>query len=230
MFGALKSWELLFVVGKDWDDASYAWLNDNINIPLARYTDACWAVTYRGESDFGDSIQGPLFYAPWRDLMPMAESVKIHGGVCGSLSTFGATAAAAHGIPAYTCGQPGHCAYAVRLARGKWTGGFGGPDGGFHTFIWAGNIHYMETMEKVFGDDAGLNLALAHAARARLLFSVGDAAGAEKATAIRNTGDFAEHLDLRREHIALLAGSGRLSPADWRRYAENLLTDFGDNS
>ena len=228
-FGALKSWELIFVVGKEWDDASYAWLNENINIPRESYTDACWSVRYRGRSDFGDTIQGPLFYAPWRDSMCMAENVKIHGGVCGNLSIFGATAAAAHGIPSYTCGQPGHCAYAVRLARGKWIGGFGGPDGGFHTYVWAGNIHYMETMETVFGDDTGLATALARSWRAHLLADAGDDAGAarELDEALR-VSPF--HLDLRRERTALLKKSGELTPEKWRAYATSILSAFGDNA
>lgn len=227
-FGALKSWELIFVVGKEWDDASYAWLNENINIPREGYSEAYGAVTYRGASDFGDSIQGPMFYTPWRDLMCMAENVMKHGGVCGSLSTFGATAAAAHGIPAYTCGQPGHCAYAVRLKRGEWTGGFGGPDGGFHTYVWSGNIHYMDTMERVFGDDAGLARALTSQRVAHVLEDSGDAAGA-----LRELGAALKispwHLDLRREQIALMRKTGT-TPEAWRAHAESLLADFGDNS
>ncbi len=49
-------------------------------------------------------------------------------------------AAQAHGIPAYPVGQPGHCAYgaAVRVKRGEWKGGFGGPDGGMHNHIFGG--------------------------------------------------------------------------------------------
>lgn len=229
MFAGLKSWELHYVVAKVWDDASLAWLNDNINVPLARYPDVCWSVRYRGESDFGDTIQGPLFYAPWSPTMCTAENVKVHGGVCGSLSTFGATAASAHGIPSYTCGQPGHCAYAVRFARGEWVGGFGGPDGSPHVSIFPGNIHYVDLMEAVFGDDAGLDLALAQAARSRLLLASGDIAGAVAAmgAAVKASP---LHPDLRREQIALLEKSGGMTPAGWREYAAGLLAAFGKHS
>jgi hypothetical protein len=226
MFVGLKSWELRYVVEKAWDDASHVWANANINVPLQRYTDACWAVRYRGESDFGDTIQGPLFYKPWENLMNKMENDRIHGGVCGDLSTFGATAAAAHGIPSYTCGQPGHCAYAVRFARGDWRGGFGGPDGSPHTAIWHGNIHFVNLMEVVFGDDAGLSLALTHAARARLLSETSDVAGAEKAIDAALAAS-PLHLDLRREQFVILEKSGRMKPADWRRNAEELLGKYG---
>lgn len=226
MFAGLKSWELHYVVEKVWDDAGLAWANANVNVPLQRYTDVCWSVRYRGENDFGDTIQGPLFYKPWENLMNKMENDRMHGGVCGDLSTFGATAAAAHGIPSYTCGQPGHCAYAVRFARGDWRGGFGGPDGGPHTAIWQGNIHFVNLMEAVFGDDAGLNLALAHAARSRLLLDSGDVAGAEKAIDAALAAS-PLHLDLRREQFVILEKTGRMKPADWRRLAEELLVKFG---
>lgn len=230
LFDDLKSWELRYVVEKAWDDASYVWLNENINIPLQSYVDAFTAVRYRGESDFGDTIQGPLYYIPWESTMCQAENTKIHGGVCGSLSTFGAVAASAHGIPSYTVGSPSHCAYAVRFARGDWRGGFGGPDGGPHTAaVWEGNFHFVELMEKVYGDDDGLNLALAHAARARLLLASDDLIAAEKAIeAALEASPF--HLDLRRLHFEILEKSGRMKPADWRKHAEGILTTFKSHS
>lgn len=61
---------------------------------------------YTGHNFFGDTIQGPLFYVPWRDLHTTAENTQIIGGVCGGLSYFGTMAAQAHGIPAYPVGQP----------------------------------------------------------------------------------------------------------------------------
>lgn len=229
MFAGLKSWELRYVVEKGWDDTSYAWLNENINIPLQQYTRAyeSEAVRYRGDNDFGDTIQGPLFYTPWGNLMSAAENTRVHGGVCGSISTFGATMASAHGVPAYTVGSPSHCAYAVRFARGDWRGAFGGPDGGVHTVAaWAGGIHFVNLMEAVFGDDAGLNLAVAHAARARLLVESGDMARAQKAIDAALAAS-PLHLDLRRERFAILEKSGRMTPADWRRHAEELLALYG---
>ena len=104
-----------FVVGHTWDDKSYEWSNEHVNLPWRRYTDACWAAPYTGNNFFGDTIQGPLFYVPWRDVNTSAENTQVIGGVCGGLSYFGTMAAQAHGIPAYPVGQPGHCAYACLL-------------------------------------------------------------------------------------------------------------------
>ena len=224
MFSKLKSWELHYVAGFRCDDASLAWMNDNVNLPLQRYTGACWLPVYRGCTDFGDHVQGPLFYMPWRTVMGFEESVKVHGGVCGSLSTFGATAAAAHGIPAFTVGQPGHCAYGVRFARGDWRGGFGGPDGSSHLAIWKGNIHRTLITEKVFGDDDGLATALARASRARLYVSRGDVAKAEaEYDAALAASPY--HLDLHTEKIELL--KNRSDAGYWRRYAESMLPTLG---
>lgn len=100
-FIKLRPWEMRFVVGSPWDDKSYEWSNEHVNLPWRRYTAACWAAPYTGHNFFGDTIQGPLFYVPWRDLNTTAENTQIIGGVCGGLSYFGTMAAQAHGIPAY---------------------------------------------------------------------------------------------------------------------------------
>ena len=168
MFGGLRAWELCFVVSSRTDDGALAWMQDTISVPLARLTDACWAVRYQGASAFGESIQGPLFYVPGREDLNWAEGVYHQGGVCGSLSHFGAVAARARGVPAYTCGQPGHCAYAVRHARGKWVGGFGGPDGSPHFSPWGWNYAHVLALEAAFADDAKAMAAKRHLWQSRL--------------------------------------------------------------
>lgn len=60
--------------GNPWDDKSYEWSNEHVNLPWRRYTAACWAAPYTGHNFFGDTIQGPLFYVPWRDLNTTAET------------------------------------------------------------------------------------------------------------------------------------------------------------
>ena len=94
-FIKLRPWEMRFVVGSPWDDKSYEWSNEHVNLPWRRYTAACWAAPYTGHNFFGDTIQGPLFYVPWRDLNTTAENTQIIGGVCGGLSYFGTMAAQA---------------------------------------------------------------------------------------------------------------------------------------
>lgn len=100
---------------------SMAYLNAEVVLPAPRYTGACWYAPYRRNTAFGDSIHGPLYYVPFGESWGShAERVRHVGGVCGSLSNFGAAAALANGVPAVTMGEPGHCAYAVLTAPGKW--------------------------------------------------------------------------------------------------------------
>lgn len=173
MFGELRSWELCFVVSSRTDEEALEWVHANLNVPLGRLTDACWAVRYQGASAFGESIQGPLFYVPGRDHLNWAAGVFHQGGVCGSLSHFGAVVSRAHGVPSYTCGQPGHCAYAVRHARGKWVGGFGGPDGSPHFSPWGWNYAHVLALEAAFADDAKAMTAKRHLWQSRLPGSPG---------------------------------------------------------
>ena len=167
-FLRLRPWEIRFVAGNSWGDSSLAWAQKNINLHPACYGSACWAAPYCGYSEFGDTVQGPLFYVAFPHEMSEAERTVLHGGVCGALSHTGATAASAHGIPAYTCGQPGHCAYAFRLTRGAWSGGFGGPDGGPHNWIFPGAAPAMvRVMEAAFADDEQVESCVVLRAAAR---------------------------------------------------------------
>lgn len=153
-FDRLRPWEIRFVAGNHWSDASLAWLQSRVNVHPDLWGGACWLAPYCGMSEFGDTIQGPLYYAECPREMSEAERAYVHGGVCGALSTTGSTAASARGIPSYTCGQPGHCAYAFRLKRGEWRGGFGGPDGSPHNWIFPGRAPAMPRLtEAAFQDD-----------------------------------------------------------------------------
>lgn len=150
----LRPWEIRFLAGNSWDDESLWWLSRRINLPWDQYGWACWAAKYSGLSTYGQTIQGPLFYVQAPRWMGEAEKTVLHGGVCGALSHVGCHAAAAHGIPSYTVGQPGHCAYGFRLERGAWLGGFGGPDGYPHNWIFPGGAPTMtRLMERAFRDD-----------------------------------------------------------------------------
>ena len=119
-----------------------------------------------------------MYNLPYSDLS-QAETCHSNGGVGGAMSHLGCVAAHAHGIPAYTVGQPGHCAYAVRTERGKWVGGFGGPDGGMHNRIFGNQAptSYL-LMETVFADDAAIQRAYRYSFCARALEATGDRNGA----------------------------------------------------
>jgi hypothetical protein len=88
-------------------------LND-IQFTAGGYVGACWAVPYTDPSTYGYSIQGWGFHDPLRHAYPVNKIFREIGGVCGTLSGFGANAALTHGVPAFTVGQPAHCAYVVR--------------------------------------------------------------------------------------------------------------------
>lgn len=215
----LKPWELRFVVanpGQDWDDASYEFAARAINMPWDKYDIACWAATYTGTSKFGDSVQGGAYNLPYANES-WAEATLRNGGVCGAMSHLGAVAAMAHGIPAYTCGQPGHCAYAVRPERGKWVGGFGGPDGGMHNMIFG---HQAPTsynlMEAVFGDDKKIARAYRKSFCARALEATGDA---EKAVSMWKSAlkDAPLHPFFRSALHALMKKQG-ITPKDCYKY------------
>ncbi len=179
----LRPWELRFTVAipeQDWDDRSFSWCADNINMPWDRYDWSCWAAIYTDPSKFGDDVQTGEYNMPFFS-MSSAQNTHLNGGVCGSMSHLGCFAAMAHGIPSYTAGQPGHCAYAVRPERGKWIGGFGGPDGGMHNHIFGNEAptSYL-LMESVFADDATIDKAYRQSFCARALEATGDKAAAEQ--------------------------------------------------
>ncbi len=179
----LRPWELRFTVAipeQDWEDASFAWCAEQINVPWDRYDWSCWAAVYTDPSKFGDNVQSGEYNMPFYS-MSWAQTTQVNGGVCGSMSHLGCFAAMSHGIPSYTAGQPGHCAYAVRPERGKWIGGFGGPDGDMHNHIFGSQAptSYL-LMESVFADDATINKAYRQSFCARALEATGDKAGAEK--------------------------------------------------
>lgn len=180
----LKPWELRFVVAipqQDWEDASYEFAARAINLPWDKYHLAFYATEYTATSKFGDSVQGGAFNLPYADVS-LAETTLRNGGVCGAMSHLAAVAAMAHGIPAYTCGQPGHCAYGVRPERGKWVGGFGGPDGGMHNYIFGNRAPtHSNLMEAVFGDDEKVARAYRKSFCARALEALGRDAAAEEA-------------------------------------------------
>ena len=228
-FIKLRPWEIRFVTGIHWDDKSYEWLNEHINLPWRRYTDACWAAPYTGSNFFGDTIQGPLFSVPWRDSRGEAEHTRTIGGVCGGLSHFGTMAAQAHGIPAYPVGQPGHCAYAVRVKRGQWKGGFGGPDGGMHNHIFGSEAptSYL-LMEAVFADNEKIDLAYQWASQARLDEILGN-----KDKAIQSWQEALKQTPLhpffRTELQRLLLEKQGMQPIDWYVYAKDALSHYKGN-
>ncbi len=141
VFDTLPFWQRRMVCGCKGDNpygsiASLRWAQDNMRLPADRYSGACWRCSYRLNNIYGDSIHGPLYYAPFEGALgDNREAMTYHiGGVCGSLSHFGAFAALANGVPALTAGEPGHCAYIV-LVGDKWTPAY--------SLSWERGLHWQ---------------------------------------------------------------------------------------
>lgn len=98
---------------------------------------ACSFIPYRMKNKQGVSVHaGGAFY----DHKPVSLQIYVeYGGVCGAVSKGAAEFVKAKGIPSYTIGQPGHCAFVWKGMDGEWKignniygwiwseGGSGGP-------------------------------------------------------------------------------------------------------
>ena len=141
VFDTLPFWQRRMVCGCKGDNpygsiASLTWAQDNMRLPADRYSGSCWRCSYRLNNIYGDSIHGPQYYAPFEsELGDNREAMTYYiGGVCGSLSHFGAFAALANGVPAMTAGEPGHCAYIV-LVGDTWTPAY--------SLSWERGLHWQ---------------------------------------------------------------------------------------
>jgi hypothetical protein len=127
----------------------YQFLLDERQTTAGGYLGACWAIAYIDPNVYGDSVQGWSFISPWAHHYgtgtgnrPFAAH-RLVGGVCGTLSGYGAAVTQAHGIPSTTVGQPAHCAYVVRHGS-DWPVGnsVAGPEAtGFSAPGWEGTSY-----------------------------------------------------------------------------------------
>lgn len=141
VFDTLPMWQRRMVCGCKGDNPygsveSLKWALDNFHLPADRYSSSCWRCAYRLNNIYGDSIHGPLYYAPFESALGENREAMTYlvGGVCGSLSHFGAFAALANGVPAMTAGEPGHCAFIV-LVGDTWTPAY--------SLSWERGLHWQ---------------------------------------------------------------------------------------
>ncbi len=125
-FGNLPDWLLHFPCGWKGDSpfgtaSTMRWLRDNTSATARDYMGMCSQVPYLPLNKYGDVIFSKYYYQPFDVHYPgnFAKETRDIGAVCGGLSHFGASSACANGIPAFTMGEPGHCAYAVYF-DGEW--------------------------------------------------------------------------------------------------------------
>lgn len=130
IFDTLAYWETRIVTGnnecRSWGSpASLAWQRDNVRLPVEGYLGASGQLVYRLRNVAGDSVFSGEYLAPvmkrFNNITALAH--REIGGVCGACSHYGAYGALAAGIPAMTMGEPGHCAYAVRVGN-EWKKGY----------------------------------------------------------------------------------------------------------
>jgi len=230
-FDMLSTWEKRFVVSAGsngawsgeggWGEDSLVWLRDHVKLPVKEYIGACWQAPYRLENVFGDSIHGSSYYAPF-DKMVHAERVRFVGGVCGSLSHYGATAARANGIPAITMGEPGHCAYAVRTARGEWTPAYSlSWERGLHTSLWGRTWTQLVLQEKVLGEKYAADRSSLHLWQARALKDKNPDL-ADKAYLLALKAQPLGH-PAWLEYAAWLHDSREIEPLQWKKFHDEAL-------
>ncbi len=173
-FKSLPFWQYRVICGSKGDNAngsvaSLEWGLDNVHLPIDQYPGACWYSNYLSDNLFGDSIHGNYYYAPYNDVYgenALQRSRDI-GGVCGSLSHFGAFAAVANGVPAMPAGEPGHCAYIV-CVNGRWVPSYSlSWERGLHWQVWNGIYVYssLHMASELYSPDQVKKTAFSNACR-----------------------------------------------------------------
>lgn len=168
-FNDLDTREMRFTVDSRLADDHFQFMVNDRSQPRSKAWRNCWTCRYRQRNSFGDSIQGRHFYAPWHYAYNWSENIRINGGVCGSLSKFGTSAAQAQGIPAMPAGQPGHLAHVIRDGNKKWKVAYSvkWPTRPAHAF-WGHKYTYLNLMEETFADITKVRHALYAAWVARM--------------------------------------------------------------
>ncbi len=142
IFDNLAYWETRLVTGNrecnTWGSPqSLTWQRDNVRLPVEQYLGASSQLVYRLRNAAGDSVFSEDYLKP---IMSHTKNItalayREIGGVCGACSHYGAYGALASGIPAMTMGEPGHCAYTVRVGT-EWKKGY--------------SIYWQHSMHKTF--------------------------------------------------------------------------------
>ncbi len=200
------------------------YLNETISVPRQQFAKTAWRSPYRGHNAFGDTVQGPTYYMPfketWRSDAEMA--VKV-GGVCGSLSHVGAASAIASGIPALTMGEPGHCAYAVQTKPHVWQPAYSlSWKRGLHTTMTRNTWPSLELSQLAMADSSTAFLAGDARRKAFWLEEKGDVQSADAAwqsACAKNPLD-----EMLWQEYALFGTRNNWSRIGWIQFFQNLQT------
>ena len=230
----LETWERRYLArGCQWggmaSSESLEFLRERISWPRKEYTGACWQAPYRSYNCLDDTVQGSGYYMPFQGAyQSFPEMVIDIGGVCGALSNLGASAAMANGIPATTMGEPGHCAYAVKIDDTTWQPSYSlswkrGMHTSFHEASWPG----LMITEACFSDPRRVQKAGDLARKAHILEGEGELERAD-AHWRQATKAHKPHYDLWLEWAAF----GERTSQDagwWRDYHDALLRGLTDH-
>lgn len=232
LFDTIPMWQRRMVCGCKGDNAygslsSLKWALDNVHIPSDRYSGACWRCSYRLYNIYGDSIHGPQYYAPFEsDLGDNRQAMTyLIGGVCGSLSHFGAFAALANGVPAMTAGEPGHCAYIV-LVGDKWTPAYSlSWDRGLHWQVFRNVYSYssLHAATELYSQEAKAVTAFSDALRV-IAGMQADAGKLDEATNTFYQSVFEQPCNWMawREWMEELSNNSAATPQDWEKLNDTI--------
>ena len=142
-FDTMQYWETRFVTGcKQPSDKAgswggprnLTWHRDNVRLPMEQYHGAEGHLAYRLRNVAGDTVFSSDYLAPiWKYVnFTTGWAYREIGGVCGALSHYATYSALAAGLPASTMGEPGHCAYAIRIGN-EWRRG--------NSIYWQHSLH-----------------------------------------------------------------------------------------
>lgn len=175
VFDTLPFWELRIVCGAKGHEAwgsveNLEWCNANVRLPAWGYVPAFNHCSYRIYNVFGDSIHGSECTLPYEEVYGENAALRTKEviGVCGWLSHYGAYAAVANGIPACTMGEPGHCAYVVKVGD-TWTPAYSlSWERGMHFQLWKGlnAFSYLPMASELFSEKQAAATRLSQTYRA----------------------------------------------------------------
>lgn len=233
-YAGLSTWERRFLArGCQWGSLagaeSLSFLRDTISWPRNQYTRACWQAPYRSFNCLGDTVQGPDYYRPFRgSFAAEPQMVMAVGGVCGALSNLGASAAMANGIPAATMGEPGHCAYTVKIDDKTWQPAYSlSWKRSLHTSFYSNSWPGLMLTEACYSDRAAVAKSGDLARRAHAEEAAGDLARGDWlwGQALKAHG---LNLDLW-EQWAAFGERTNQEPEWWRAYHDALLQGLGEH-
>ncbi len=158
-------------------------------------------MAYRLNNYRGLTVQGSDYYDRKRSDLSTAME---YGGVCGMISHMNSTVANAHGAPAFTVGQPGHCAYVWKSDDKTWSGG---------NFI-SGWTETRDSHQQPFWLST-------YSANINLVSAAVEAPGFAKAERLRTLGAVWREKDAQKAHEVLAAATAA-DPLDFSAWSDRI--------